>query len=58
MTRSLLLTLLVGALVLLLGWAYLARSEAEQERWRRPILAICAVAMTLGHVLMVGSFLQ
>jgi hypothetical protein len=57
MIRSIAVTLLCGALAALLGWAYLARPVEDQERLKRPILAICAVAITIGLALMIGSLL-
>jgi hypothetical protein len=43
MLRSLLLSLLVGALVALLGWGYLGLPVKDRERLKRPMLVVAAV---------------
>lgn len=55
--RSLLLTLLAGALVALIGRTYLRLPLDDQERLKRPILAVGAGVVVLGIAIMLMSLM-
>jgi hypothetical protein len=55
--RSVLLTLAVGALGALIGWAILQLPANDQRRYKRPVLAVCGVVIVIGLAIMVRSLL-
>jgi hypothetical protein len=57
MLRSLLLSLLGGALVALLGWGYLGLPVKDRERLKRPMLVVAAVLILLGLAIMIWSLM-
>lgn len=57
MLRSALLSVLVGALVALLGWGYLGLPVKDRARLKRPMLVVAAVLILLGLAVMIWSLM-